>query len=178
MTNEPRGPKQKREAEEGMLSKYRILDLTDEKGQFCSYLLGSFGADVIMIEMPGGYSRPVHCPFHGAPGPERSLFWFAYNANKRGITLNIETAAGKEIFKKLVKTADAVIESFPPGYPAELGLAYSDLGKIKPDLVMTSITPFGQQGPYKDYKASDLVCWAIGGGLFNCGSSEGLAPNV
>lgn len=160
------------ERSEGMLSPYRILDLTDEKGLMCGQLLGSLGADVIKIERPGGDpARDIAPFFHDIPDPEKSLFWFAFNTNKRGITLNIETVDGQEMFRELVRTADAVIESFAPGHMDKLGLGYPELERINPGIVLTSITPLGQDGPYKDYKASDLVCWAMGGALFTCGSS-------
>lgn len=155
-----------------MLNSYRVLDLTDEKGLMCGQLLGSLGADVIKIERPGGDpARNIGPFFHDTPDPEKSLFWFAFNTNKSGITLNIETVEGQEVFKQLVRIADVVIESFPPGHMNKLGLGYPELEKLNPGIIMTSITPFGQTGPYKDYKASDLVCWAIGGALFTCGSS-------
>src|SRR6266545_1324172 len=97
---------------EGMLSPYRVLDLTDEKGLLCGKLLGDLGADVIKVEKPGGDPARSIGPFYkDEVHPEKSLFWFAYNNNKRGITLNIETADGQEIFKKLVKNADFVLES-------------------------------------------------------------------
>jgi crotonobetainyl-CoA:carnitine CoA-transferase CaiB-like acyl-CoA transferase len=163
----------KQEKAEPMLAQYRVLDLTDEKGLYCGQLLGSLGADVIKVEKPSGDpARNIGPFYHDIPDPEKSLFWFAYNTNKRGITLNIETADGKEIFKQLVTTADVVIESFPPGYMDKLGLGYSELEKINPGLIMTSITPFGQTGPYKDYKASDLVCWAMGGLLAQTGDPD------
>jgi crotonobetainyl-CoA:carnitine CoA-transferase CaiB-like acyl-CoA transferase len=159
---------------ENMLSGYRVLDLTDEKGLSCGQFLARFGADVIKIEKPGGdLSRNIGPFYHDIPDPEKSLFWFAYNTNKRGITLNIETVDGRQIFKKLVKKADVVIESFNPGYMDELGLGYRKLEKVNPAIVMTSITPFGQTGPYKNYKASDLDCWAMGGSLFACGANQG-----
>ena len=166
-----------KEKTEGMLAPYRVLDLTDEKGFICGQLLGSLGADVIQIEKPGGSSARNMGPFfHDIPDPEKSLFWFAFNTNKRGISLNIETADGREILKRLVKTADAVIESFAPGYMDKLGLGYPELEKINRGIVMTSITPFGQSGPYRDYKASDLVCWAMGGALFLGCSIDGRPP--
>jgi len=159
--------------DETMLGPYRVLDLTDEKGHYCGQLLGSFGADVIKVERPGGDPARNIGPFvHDTPDPEKSLFWFAYNTNKRGITLDIETAKGKELCKSLVKTADIVAESFPPGYMDGLGLGYSDLEKINPRVIMTSITHFGQAGPYQDYKGSDLICWAMGGLLFQTGEPE------
>src|SRR4030042_3609647 len=95
----------------------RVLELTDERGVLCGKLLAELGADVIKMEKPGGDpSRNLGPFFHDMPHPEKSLFWFAYNVGKRGITLTIETADGKEIFKRLADNADIVIESFHPGY--------------------------------------------------------------
>ena len=149
---------------EGMLAPYRVLDLTDEKGFLCGKMLADLGADVIKVEKPGGDpSRNIEPFYHDIPDSEKSLYWFAYNMNKRGITLDIETSDGKEIFKKLVKTSDFVIESFPPGYMDGLGIGYSALSEINPRIVMTSITPFGQKGPYKDYKGSDITLCGMGG---------------
>ena len=163
----------KQQEAESTFGSYRVLDLTDEKGLYCGQLLGNLGADVIKIEKPGGDPvRNIGPFFHDTPDPEESFFWFAFNTNKRGITLDIETTDGRELFKKLVKTADVIIESFPPGYMDGLGLGYSELEKINPGIVMTSITPFGQTGPYKDYKASDLVCWAMSGLLFVTGDPD------
>ena len=157
----------------GMLNPYRVLDLTDERGLLCGKLLGDLGADVIKIERPGGDPARKIGPFYDdEPDPEKSLFWFAFNTSKRGITLDIETAAGQETFKKLVETADFIIESFPPGYMDKLGLGYSTLEKINPGIIMVSITPFGQTGPYKDYKAPDIVAWAIGGQMYTWGDAD------
>lgn len=129
---------------ESLLSPYRVLDLTDEKGFFCGRILGDLGADIIKVEPPSGDSSRRISPFyHDIPDPEKSLYWFAYNANKRGITLNIETTDGKEIFKRLVTTADFIIESFPPGYMDKIGLGYDALSEINPRIILTSITPFG-----------------------------------
>jgi crotonobetainyl-CoA:carnitine CoA-transferase CaiB-like acyl-CoA transferase len=143
-----------------MLS-YRVLDLCDEKGMFCGRILADLGADVIKIEKPGD-----------APGREKGLFWLAYNSNKRSITLDIERAEGKEIFKKLAEKADVVLESFPPGYMRGLGLGYEDLLKINSHLVVTSISPFGQSGPYRDFKASDLTLWCLGGMAYMSGDAD------
>ena len=149
---------------EGLLSGHRVLDLTDEKGLLCGRILGDFGADVIKIERPGGDPARNIGPFYkDIPHPEKSLFWFFTNASKRSITLNLETADGRDIFQRLVKAAHFVIESFPPDYMASLGLGYDELEKINPRLVVTSITPFGQTGPYAHYNPSDLVLSAMGG---------------
>ncbi len=149
-----------------MLGPYRVLDLTDEKGAFCGKILGDLGAEVVKIEKPGGDDMRNRGPFfHDEPHPEKSLFWFALNSSKKGITLDIETVEGREIFKQLAKTADFVIESFSPGYLDNLGLGYKDLEQIKKEIIMVSITPFGQTGPYRDWKTADIVAWAIGGNM-------------
>jgi len=152
---------------------YRVLDLADSRGFYAGMLLGSLGADVIKIERPGGDASRHEAPFyHDEPDPAKSLFWMGYNANKRGITLDLETAEGRALFLRLVKTADVVLESFAPGYLESLGLGYADLRAVNPDLVMTRVTPFGQDGPYVRYKASDLICWAISGMLFITGDND------
>ena len=152
------------EKTERMLSPYRVLDLTDLKGLLVGKLLGDLGADVIKIERPGGdLARNIGPFYKDDPDPEKSLFWWAYNTSKRGITLDIESADGQEIFAKLVKTADFVFESYPPGYMDRIGLGYSDLEKINPGIIMVSLSPFGQTGPYKNYKDSGVVAAAIGG---------------
>jgi len=163
-----------------MLSCYRVLDLTDEKGFFCGKALGDLGADVIKIERPGGDpARSIGPFYHDIPDPEKSLYWFAFNANKRGITLNIETADGKEIFRELVKKADVVVESFYPGHMDKLGLGYSVLNEINPGIIVTSISGFGQEGPYRDYKAPDIVVRALGGIMYMVGDPDRppLAPS-
>lgn len=151
----------------GMLSPYRVLDLTDGKGFFCGKLMGDMGADVIKVEKPGGDpDRNIGPFYHDEIDPEKSLYWFAMNTSKRGITLDIEKPEGLDIFKRLVKTTDFVLESFPPGYMDNLGLGYSDLEEINPEIIMVSIAPFGQTGPYKDFLGPDIVMWALGAGPF------------
>jgi len=158
---------------QGLLSPYRVLDLTDEKGLFCAKVLADLGADVIKVEPPGGCTARRIGPFHkGVPHSEKSLFWLAYNVNKRGVTLNLECEDGREIFRKLVATADVVVESFPPGHMKDLGLGYDDLCQIKPDIILTSVTPFGQDGPYCHFQASDLTCWSMGGFTYITGDAD------
>jgi crotonobetainyl-CoA:carnitine CoA-transferase CaiB-like acyl-CoA transferase len=110
--------------------------------------------------------------YHDIHDPEKSLYWFAFNTNKRGITLDIETGDGQEIFKRLIKNVDIVIESFNPGYMDKLGLGYSALSQINPRMIMTSVTGFGQTGPYKDYKAPDIVVWALSGNAYVTGDPD------
>lgn len=138
------------------LSGYRVLDLTDELGMFCSRLLADMGAEVTRIESP--------------KGSPRGLFYL--NLGKRLITLDIERKAGQASFKRLVKTADVLVESFIPGCLAALGLGYPQLSRLNPRLVMASITAFGQDGPYRDYKSCDIVASALGGQMYVCGESQ------
>ena len=162
-----------------MLENYRILDLTDAKGFLCGRALSDFGADVIKIEPPGGEPDRSMGPFyHDEPDPEKSLYWWAFNANKKSITLDIETADGRDLFLKLVKTADVVIESFAPGYLDDIGLGYDDLAEVNPGIILTSISGFGQKGPYRDYNDRDLAVWALSGYLYITGEPDRppLAP--
>ncbi len=143
----------------GALSGYRILDLTDEKGMLCSRLLADMGAKVIRVEKAGGNSA-------------RSIFFWETNTGKLDITLNLEAERGREIFRRLIKTADVVAESYQPGYLEALGLGYPELSQINPQLIMASITNFGQSGPYRDYKSCDMVASALGGQMYVCGKPE------
>ncbi len=155
----------------------RVLDLTNGNGYLCGRILADLGADVIKIERPGGDPDRRVGPFYGhTPDPERSLIWFAYNASKRGITLNLDSGDGRLIFKTLASKADFVIESFPPGHMDALGLGYADLQGLNPRMIYTSISPFGQTGPYRNFKASDLVVMAMSGLLYITGRPE--APPV
>jgi crotonobetainyl-CoA:carnitine CoA-transferase CaiB-like acyl-CoA transferase len=156
-----------------LLDSLRVLDLTDHNGFFCAKILADLGADVIKIEKPGGDPARHLGPFYGnAPDPEKNLHWFAYNLNKRSITLDIETAGGKTLFKRLVQRSHFVIESYPAGYLDDIGLGYTALSAINPRIVVTSITPFGHTGSYKDYKGSDIVCMAMGGLAYITGNAQ------
>jgi benzylsuccinate CoA-transferase BbsE subunit len=154
----------------------RVLDLTNMDGYLCGRILADLGADVVKVEKPGGDPGRRIGPFYQqTPNRERSLFWLAYNANKRSVTLNLDSGDGRQILKKLARKADFLIESFPPGYMDELGLGYDTLSEINPHMIYTSITPFGQTGPYKNFKASDLVVMAMSGLLYMTGC-PGEAP--
>lgn len=146
----------------GPMSGFRALDLTDENGYLCGKFLGDLGADVVKVEKPGGDEGRRRSPFYkDTPHPEKSLYWMALNCNKRGVTLNLKSNEGRQILRTLAKSAHFLIESFPPGEMAGMELGYETLSKINPALIMTSITPFGQTGPYRDFKGSDLVVTAM-----------------
>ncbi len=156
-----------------MLSCYRILDLTTEKAFIAGRALSDWGAEVIKIEPPGGDPARFQGIFvNDIPDPEKNLKWMAFNANKKSVTLDITSPEGKETFKQLVKTADAVLESYAPGYLDSIGLGYKDLSAINPGIVLTSISGFGQKGPYKDYKDPDIVVRALGGMIYTVGYDD------
>jgi benzylsuccinate CoA-transferase BbsE subunit len=155
------------------LEPYRVLDLTQAIGWTCGKLLADLGADVIKIEPPGGdLGRRVGPFYRDAPHPERSLAWFAAHTNKRGITLNLETADGQALWLALVRGADFVVESFPPGFLERRGIGFRRVSEWHPRLIWTSITPFGQSGPYAHYRASDMVGMAMGGLMYVCGDAD------
>ena len=153
---------------EQALSDMRVLDLTHHiAGPYCTKLLGDYGADVIKVERPGeGDSARRLGPFLGdIPHPEKSGLFLHLNTNKRSVTLDLKSDVGRETFVELAKAADVVVENFRPGVMASLGLDYETLKKANPLLVMASISNFGQSGPYRDFKSSELVLSAMGGGM-------------
>jgi benzylsuccinate CoA-transferase BbsE subunit len=159
-----------------LLRGFRMIDLTDEKGALCGKIFADLGADVIKVEPPEGCSTRRIPPFlDDIPGPDRSLYAIAYHAGKRSITLNLESADGRTLLTELVRRADFVVESFPVGYMESLGLGYDALAKLNPRLIYASITPFGDTGPAKHYKAADIVTWAAGGMMYLTGD-EGRPP--
>jgi crotonobetainyl-CoA:carnitine CoA-transferase CaiB-like acyl-CoA transferase len=142
------------------LSNVKVLEFSDFiSGPYCSKLLSNMGAQVTKIEKPGlGDKARSWGPFpQNLPHPEKSGLFLFLNTNKSGITLNVETAAGRKIFKELLKWADILIEDHAVKEMKRLGLNYAEVKKINPSLIMTSITPFGQTGPFKDYKGNDLI---------------------
>ena len=156
-----------------MLSPYRVLDLTNERGLLCGQMLGDLGADVVQIEPPGGSRARRIGPFlNDTPHPDRSLHWWAYTRNKRSVTLDLDTADGQAILRRLVERADFLIESDTPGTQATRGLGYSKLAAVNPRLVYVSITPFGQTGPKAHWLDSDLVLMAAGGPLLLTGDED------
>ena len=148
----------------GFLNGIRVLQITDEKGDYTGKLLAGLGADVVMVEPPGGSPSLRIGPFyHDEPGPDNSLFHWHYNVGKRSVLLDLTVAEDRDRFKLLASRADLVLESMAPGHLPGLGLGYEHLKESNPGLIMTSISPFGQTGPWRDYKASDLIHLALGG---------------
>ena len=153
-----------------LLKGLQVLDLADEKASFCSKLLADLGARVIKIEKPGGDpSREIGPFLEDSPNPERSFFFFHNNTNKLGITLNLEHENGKEIFFKLLRKTDVVVET-SPDYIRQNGLSYDVLHIESIKLIHVSVTGFGQSGPRSQYRSCDLVASAFGGQMYVTGS--------
>ena len=156
-----------------MLSPYTVLDLSDGRGEMASMILGDLGANVVKVEPPYGSSSRRMGPFlEDAPEPENSLQFFAFNRNKRGVTLDVTTKAGRAALLRLVEKADFVIESAGPGEMAKLGLGFDAFEKANPSIIYVAISAFGQDGPHADYVASDLTLAAMGGPMSVQGNPE------
>jgi len=157
------------------LAGVKVLEYADLiSGPYCTKLLSNLGAEVIKVEQPkaGDYSRSVG-PFpNDVPDPEKSGLFLYLNANKLGITLNTKTETGLALFKELAKSVDILVENHPPQEMEDAGLDYPSLRQINHRLIMTSITPFGQNGPYRDYKAYDINIQAAGGLAYVTGDAK------
>ena len=153
----------------------RVLDLTHHvAGPYCAKLLSDFGADVVKVErLEGDVCRAI-APFAGDDAhPDKGLLFAYLNAGKRGVTLNLKTPTGKGLVERLAAGADILVENFSPRVMPSLGLDYGRLRALNPGLVMVSISNFGQTGPYRDYKAADIVHYALGGLQYIFGAADG-----
>ena len=152
-----------------------VLDLAqDVAGPYCAKLFADFGATVIKLEPAGGDRARALPPLkEGAPEGEASGVFAYLNANKRSATLNVETPAAGDVLHRLVAKADVLVESFAPGWLDELGLGYAELQALQPELVMTSLSWFGQSGPYRDFAANDRIIHALTGVVQGMGTPEG-----
>jgi crotonobetainyl-CoA:carnitine CoA-transferase CaiB-like acyl-CoA transferase len=162
---------------DGPLAGVRVVELASELGAFAGKLLADMGADVILVEPPGGHPTRRFGPFaDGMPEPDAGLWFWHYNTSKRGVVVDLEAEA--DVFVRLLDTADIVIEAEPPMRLASLGLDHTDLRPDRPHLVWVSITPFGRSGPSRDVPATDLTILAGGGPVWNCGYDDHGIPPV
>jgi len=166
------------------LADVKVLDLGQGvPGPYCASLLADYGAEVVKVEPPEGDPSRRMGPFpDDTPDPEKSGLFLHLNRNKKGITLNLHSAAGRKMLLELVRRADILVENFNPSYLPSLGLEYETLERANPRLVLTSITPFGQTGPYKDHKATEMGVFALSEAMYLHGQPEreplSLPPDV
>jgi crotonobetainyl-CoA:carnitine CoA-transferase CaiB-like acyl-CoA transferase len=157
----------------------RVLELANERIAFAGKLLADMGADVILVEPPGGDPARNYPPFlDDQPGPDRSLWWWHYHTSKRGVVLDLDGPEDRRRFRALLAGADLVLESEPDGRLAALGLDYADLRPLKPDLIHVSMTPFGRGGASAAAPATDLTLLAGGGPAWSCGYDDHALPPV
>ena len=157
----------------------RVLDLTsDIAGPFCTKVLAGLGAEVIKLESPDGGdpSRDYGSFLRDEPNPETSALFLDLNMGKKSVTLNLHSRQGIRIVKALAQEADILVEDLKPGQASDLGIGYADLEPANPRLVYTSITGYGQTGPYRDYQGTDMVIFATGGEM--CSTGEPDRPPV
>ena len=149
----------------------RVLELaTDVAGPFAAKLLADFGAEVIKVEPPGGDPSRLHGPFpNDEPDVEQSALFLHLNGNKRSIVADLELPADRQLVADLAAQSDVVIESYAPGHLADLGLGFETLNAANPSTVLTSVTPFGQTGPYSSHLGADIVTYAMGGPMYGTG---------
>ncbi len=154
------------------LTGIRVVDLTNNQaGPSCGQMLAWLGADVIKVEEPGRGDVARHSQ-QDRPGAD-ALFFLAFNANKRSLTLNLKHAGGQQVFRALLETADVLLENFGPGVIERLGFGYPAVREINPRLVYASIKGFGSYGPYRDYKSYEPIAQAMGGAMSVTGFPDG-----
>ncbi len=164
---------------DGPLGDLHIVELANEQGQWCGRLLADLGADVIKVEPTGGARERALGPFYrDEPHHDRSLSFWHYNSGKRGVTLSLDAPEGRDLLRRLVATADVFLETQRPGLLPSLGLGPDDLRGADSRLVYCSLTPFGQDGPWRDYATTDLVQMAAGGQMASCGYDEEDYPDA
>ena len=166
----------------GALDGCRVVELAADGCAFAGKLLADLGADVVVVEPPGGSPQRAYGPFlDDDPGPERSLHWWHYHASKRSVVLDLDDDApggGRERFRRLVVSRDVLLEAERPGRLAALDLDYVNLRRLRTDLIHCAITPFGQIGPRRDEHATDLTVLAAGGPVWSCGYDDHTVPPV
>lgn len=153
----------------------RVLEIgTFVSAPYCGKLFAGYGAEVLKIEPPGGDIARAHGPFKdGRANAETSALFLYLNTRKKSVELDLSTPAGLDTFMRLAATADVVIENYRPADLRALGVTYERLRAVNPRLVLVSITAFGQEGPYADYRWNNLVAFAMGGHMFITGTQEG-----
>ena len=161
------------------LTGVRVVELASDHAAFAGKLLGDLGADVIVVEPPGGHGSRAYEPFVAdEPGVERSLWWWYYNTSKRGVVLDLENQVDAATFRRLVETADVVLEGERPGRLDTLGIDVDELRAALPSLVWVSVTAFGRESPRRDEQFTDLTVLAGGGPVWLCGYDDHSQPPV
>lgn len=162
-----------------VLDDVRVLEIGGEIGGWCGKLLADMGASVIKVEHPHGDETRAYPPFYrDEPHKDRSLYFWHYNVNKQSVTLDISKPEGRALFLRLAATADVIIDSSPPKRLDSLGVGYDAVSQASPQIIVASISPFGQDAPYSDLASTDLTALAFGGPVWSCGYDDHTLPPV
>ena len=157
----------------------RVVELAAAPIAFAGKLLGDMGADVILVEPPGGDPSRGYPPFlDDQPGEDRSLYWWHYHTSKRGVVLDLDADAGRRRFRRLIATADVLLEAEPRQRLGALGIDYADLVSLRPDLVHVAVTPYGRADPQSDLPQTDLTIMAASGPPWSCGYDDHALPPI
>jgi crotonobetainyl-CoA:carnitine CoA-transferase CaiB-like acyl-CoA transferase len=160
-----------------ILEGLRVVELASDRAAYAGKLLGDLGADVIVVEPPGGHASRSYGPFvDDQPDPDRCLWWWNYNTSKRSVVLDLDTEDGRAAFRDLARTADVVLEGADPGVLDQLGIDHTQLRGEKPELVWVSVTPFGRRCAEFDEPMTDLTLMAAGGVVWACGYDDHTLP--
>ena len=161
------------------LAGLRVVELARPPIALAGKLLADMGADAILVEPPGGDPSRQYPPFKDdVPGPDRSLYWWHYHTSKRGVVIDLDSAAGQARFRALLATADVLLEAEPRRRLASLGLDYAQLAAGKADLVHVAVTPYGRDNPKSDLPYTDLTLMAAGGPPWSCGYDDHALPPI
>jgi|TARA_Y100000031_G_scaffold157156_1_gene216850 crotonobetainyl-CoA:carnitine CoA-transferase CaiB-like acyl-CoA transferase len=162
-----------------VLTGLRVVEIAGEHIAFAGKLLADMGADVILVEPPGGDPSRDYPPFlDDEAGEDRSLYWWHYHTSKRGVVLDLDAADGRDAFRRLIEKADILIESEPRARLSDLGIDYPQLTELKPDLIHVAMTPFGRDDSKSDLATTDLTIMAGGGPPWSCGYDDHSLPPV
>ena len=161
------------------LTGVRVVELAREPIALAGKLFGDMGADVILVEPPGGDPCRDYPPFvNDEPGPDRSLYWWHYHTSKRGVVIDLDDDAGRERFRELVATADVLLEAEPRQRLRSLGLDYDELTALRPNLIHVAVTPYGRNDPKSDLPFTDLTLMAASGPPWSCGYDDHSLPPI
>ena len=163
----------------GALAGLRVVELAREPIAWAGKLLGDMGADVILVEPPGGDPSRHYPPYlDDRPGEDRSLYWWHYHTSKRGVVVDLDGAAGRQRFLALIATTDLLLEAEPRRRLATLGLDYTDLRAVRPGLVHIAVTPYGRKDPNSDLPFTDATIMAASGPPWSCGYDDHSLPPI
>ena len=177
MTSRPETPRDGNSI--GALAGIRVVELASEPIAWAGKLLADTGADVILVEPPGGDPSRHYPPYlDDQPGADRSLYWWHYHTSKRSVVVDLDEPGDRERFRALVATADVLLEAEPRTRLGSLGLDYDDLKAIRPELIHVAVTPYGRNDAKSDLPFTDLTIMAASGPPWSCGYDDHSLPPI